>query len=178
MKRKFIFVRNPQRFHVNDVIYHVYVGDSNEDEMFAACVRECAADCGMYFHLYNDDVCQAIENLASSLFPGRRWARHYLRSCSISIKALYQLVQGDKFALFEKNLHETPQKLKLLVKIENELNRSLKNFKCKTRANLRYVSTQSLSLRLAETPVAVKFCLILLLFLCSAWLDGHSYLFY
>lgn len=178
MKRKFIFIRNPQRFSVNDVVYHVFVGDSNEDEMFAACVRECAKDCGMYFHLYNDDVCQAIENLASSLFPGRKWARHYLRSCAIPVKVLYQLVQGDKFALFEKNLTESPQKLKLLLKIEHELNHSLKKIVCKTRANLYNVNTQSLGLRLSETPVFVKFCLILLLFLCTAWLEGHSYLFY
>lgn len=178
MKRKFIFIRNPQRFSINDVVYHVFVGDSREDEIYAACVRECAKDCGMYFHLYNDDVCKAIDNLAGSLFPSKRWARHYLRSCEMPVKDLCRLVQGDKFALFEKNLTESPQKLRLLVKIENELNRKLTNLQCITRANLNYVKTQSLGMRLAETPVFVKFCLILLLFLCSAWLDGHSYLFY
>lgn len=180
MKHYYYFVRNLNGFGSGDVVYKVAVGASMREHVKFELVRQFASDCGMYFHPVSDESDRAILLLANSLFKGTSFPEMYLRRANVSISELYRMILDDSFTSFESSLTESPAKFRLLSHLSPSFRLLNHNIKCNT---LRHPS-RSKYLSHAEgsenTRVVISFCLILVLFLLSGYLDGverATYLF-
>lgn len=104
MKHRYIFIRNLNGFTVDDVIYHVWIGDSSRELTKLELIRCYCEDSGVYFKLYDETVSQSIWNLASSLFKGTSMPTLYLRTAHVSASQLFDLIVDNSFVSFENNL--------------------------------------------------------------------------
>lgn len=104
MKHRYIFIRNLNGFGVDDVVYHVWIGDSSRELTKLELIRCYCKDTGFYFKLYDDNVSRSIWNLASSLFAGTSMPTLYLRTAHVSASQLFDLIVDDAFVSFEKSL--------------------------------------------------------------------------
>lgn len=172
MKHYYYFVRNLGGFGSDDVVYKVAVGSSMREGAKCELLKCYARDCGFYFHQVSEESDRAIENLAKSLFQGSAFSTLYLRRANLSITDLYRLVIEDGLDAFEKNLTTTPQTFRLLSQLSPSfffLNRSIKSItKCQPYRR-KYLSPEKGS---DITRALIGFCLILVLFIISGYLEG------
>ena len=104
MKHRYIFIRNLNGFGVDDVVYHVWIGDSSRELTKLELIRCYCKDTGFYFKLYDDNVSKSIWNLASSLFKGTSMPTLYLRTAHVSASELFDLIVDNAFVSFENSL--------------------------------------------------------------------------
>jgi len=172
MKSYFVFVRNMSRFDRESVVYDVTVGTSERDQIKLALVQEYVKDCGIFFKRRDLTTSTTIANLAKSLFQGSALPSLHLRRAKVSIAQLYDLLIEDGFDAYESHLKQPRGTFRLLSTLDYKtISPSLP---CNTkrtaipssRKNLKYEG------RYDALQACVGFGLILIIFLCAAYICG------
>lgn len=172
MKHYYYFVRNLNGFSSDDVVYKVAVGSSMREHVKFELVNQYAKDCGMYFRLVSVESDCAISQLAKNLFTGTLFSEMHLRRANISIAQLYEMIIDDSFVFFESSLTESSSKIQLLNLISPSFRYQNSHPHCDTTCQpyrRKYLSHGKGSL---NTQVLIGFCLILVLFMLSGYLEG------
>lgn len=172
MKHYYYFVRNLNGFSSGDVVYKVAVGSSMREHVKFELVNQYARDCGMYFRLVSVESDCAIGQLAKNLFAGTLFPEMHLRRANISIAQLYEMIIDDSFVYFESSLTETRSKIRLLNLISPSFLFQNSHPHCITTCQpyrRKYLSHAEGS---ENTRALIGFCLILVLFMLSGYLEG------
>jgi len=178
MKRHYWFVRQMHQFGVDDVVYKVAVGSSMREHAKLELVKQYCKDCGMYFHVVDDDSDRAIELLANSLFPGSAFSVLYLRRANVSISQLYDMIVDDSFKEFEDTITFTHAHALLLSILSPTSYYAQTHSQCNTMCQPYRRKYLSHTDRTEIQGVLLKCGLILGLFLLSGWLEHLEALTY
>lgn len=178
MKRKYLFVRKVNRFSVDDVVYHVWVGSSQRELTQLSLVQCYCEDCGLFFHQWSDRTAKSVQYLAKSLFPGTSASIFLLKRADVTISELYQMILDDSFTAYEKRLAR-PKGWATIIRIFDPAVFQYQNeSKCNTLCLPFIRKYLSDGMEDSLFKAAIAFCLILVLFLTSGYLEGIERLWY
>ena len=172
MKRKYLFVRKMNHFSVDDVVYHVWVGNSQRELTQLALVQCYCKDCGLFMQPWSDRTAKSVQNLANGLFPGTSAAIFLLKRADVTISELYQMILDDSFTAYEKRLARPKGWSTILHLFDPSLQRYQTQSKCNTSCLPLIRKYLSDSMKDDFTRATIAFCLILALFLTSGYLEG------
>ena len=172
MKRKYLFVRTMNHFSVNDVVYHVWVGNSQRELTQLALVQCYCKDCGLFMQPWSDRTAKSVQNLANGLFPGTSASIFLLKRADVTISELYEMILDDSFTAYEKRLARPKGWQTILTLFDPSFQRLQTQSNCNTSCLplIRKYLSDGMEDNLFKTAIA--FCLILALFLTSGFLEG------
>ena len=178
MKRKYLFVRQVNHFTMDDVVYHVWVGNSQRELTQLSLVQCYCKDCGFFMQPWSDRTAKSVQYLANGLFPGTSASLFLLKRANVTISELYQMILDDSFTAYEKKLARPKGWSTILYLFDPSLQRFQTQSKCNTLCLplIRKYLSDGMEDNLFKTAIA--FCLILALFLTSGYLEGIERLLY
>lgn len=102
MKRRYLFLRHPEKTAVGDYVYCVWVGESAREQAKKTLVEEYCKDVGMYFHMWDNQTSSALE-MAYDRFrnPRNKLSSPYIY-LECSVKDLYRMIIDDTLDAFEQ----------------------------------------------------------------------------
>lgn len=172
MKTKYCFIRNPHHFTREDVVYTVYVGTSEREQVLLTLIGEYVKDTGIYFKKWSNTVDITLLELRSHLFRDSIQTRFYLRTASVSVSDLYRLIIDDSWYSFEKTLTTPRAQFHLISMLSpsfffanSPVGKKVSASSAK-RKNLSHNGDSEL------VSAVVHFGLILVLFLFAGYLEG------
>lgn len=174
MKTKYCFIRNPHNFTREDVVYIVYVGTSEQDQVKLTLISEYVKESGIYFRKWSNSVDVALTQLCETLFSKSLFGQFALRTAEISIAKLYELIIDDSWLAFEEKLTTPRPKLHLLAMLSPNI--FFQNSAKRKKSFAFSVQRQNLSHNDDSELISavVHFGLILILFLIGGYLEGVS----
>lgn len=178
MKRKYLFVRQVNHFTMDDVVYHVWVGNSQRELTQLALVQCYCKDCGFFLQPWSDRTAKSVQYLANGLFPGTSASLFLLKRDNVTISELYQMILDDSFTAYEKKLARPKGWSTILCLFDPSLQRYQTQSKCNTSCLPFLRKYLSDGMEDGLFKAAIAFCLILALFLTSGYLEGIERLWY
>lgn len=178
MKRKYLFVRKVSRFSVDDVVYHVWVGSSQRELTQLSLVQFYCEDCGLFFHQWNDKTAKSVQNLANGLFPSTSASIFLLKRADVTISELYQMIVDDSFTAYEKKLARPKGWATIIRLFDPSIFWYQNESKCNTTCLPLIRKYLSDGMEDSLFKAAIAFCLILVLFLTSGYLEHVERYFY
>lgn len=174
MKTKYCFIRNPHHFTREDVVYTVYVGTSEREQVLLTVINEYVKDTGMYFRKWSNTVDMALMELRSHLFPDSIQTRFFLRTASVNVTDLYRLIIDDSWSSFENSLTTPRAQFHLVSMLSPSF--FFANSPIRKKSFAFSVQRQNLSHNVDSELISavVNFGLILILFLIGGYLEGVS----
>ncbi len=174
MKTKYCFIRNPHHFTREDVVYIVYVGTSEHDQVKLTLISEYVKESGIYFRKWSNSVDVALTQLCETLFSKSLLCQFALRTAEISVQDLYELIIDDSWSVFEEKLTTPRPKLHLLAMLSPNV--FFQNSGMRKKSFAFSVQRQNLSHNVDSELISavVHFGLILILFLIGGYLEGIS----
>lgn len=101
MKRKYLFLRHPEKTAVGDFVYWVWVGESAREQAKKTLVEEYCKDVGMYFHPWDNQTCSAFEKAYDRFRnPRNKLSSPYI-VLQCNIRDLYRMIIDDSLDAFE-----------------------------------------------------------------------------
>ena len=140
MKSKYCFIRDLGNLCPRSVVYQVWVGSSEREQIKHSLVLHYCHDVGIYFKKWSDEVDIAIHNAGAQWKMEGNVMAHPFRYVSISITQLYQLIIDDSFTTFEDNL--TANRFEIWLNLHHRpdfissINRLRGNTKCRPHRGL------------------------------------------
>lgn len=178
MKRKYLFVRKMNHFSVDDVVYHVWVGNSQRELTQLSLVQCYCKDCGLFMQPWSDTTAKSVQNLANGLFPGTSASIFLLKRADVTISELYQMILDDSFTAYEKRYARPKGWQTILTLFDPSFQRLQTKSKCNTSCLPLIRKYLSDSMKDDFTRATIAFCLILVLFLTSGYLEGIERFWY
>lgn len=172
MKTKYCFIRNPHHFTREDVVYVVYVGTSEREQVLLTLISEYVKDTGIYFKKWSNTVDITLLELRSHLFPNSIQTRFYLRTASVNVSDLYRLIIDDSWSSFEETLTTPTAKFHLISMLSPTF------FFANSPVGKKSFASSAKRKNLSQNgdselvSAVVNFGLILVLFLFAGYLEG------
>ena len=172
MKRKYLFVPDAENFSADSVYYIVWAGSSKRDQVKVTLLDCYSCDTGGFFRLWDEDTNMWLAAKFNGLFSGSSRVLEVPMSLHISVSDCYKAVIDGSLAMRKNPPHVARNRFHLLSLISP-------SFFCRAQSAQQTHSPFPFSrLNLSELkqsePVRVAglFCLILILFLLSGYLEG------
>ena len=172
MKRRYLFLRHPEKTAVGDFVYCVWVGESDREQAKKTLVEEYCKDVGMYFHQWDNQTDSALE-MAYDRFrnPRNKLSSPYIL-LQVSVKDLYRMIIDDTLDSFENQSYLNEQEIFLRYWNTSEYALRHNNLQCNTLCR----PSESKNLSDADSSEVYKAAMALLglfgLFLVDAAVSG------
>lgn len=178
MKTKYCYIPDVENFNFETRVYFVYVGESKRELAQCRFVDRYACEHGAFWRIYDADTCYFLKTIGYKPFDYDEAASLHIRSLEFDIPAFVGHLQNDDLDLVKVPayvIRNTMHQLSCLAPsfhIQNYAQRIGKKCLTVPRHNLSHDNMGEL------VKAAGNFCLILAIFLLSAYLDGIEHLFY
>lgn len=102
MKRRYLFLRHPEKTAVGDFVYCVWVGESHREQVKKTLIEEYCKDVGMYFHMWDAQTDSALQ-MAYDRFrnPRNKLSSPYIH-LQVNVRDLYRMIIDDTLDAFEQ----------------------------------------------------------------------------
>lgn len=138
----YVFVREPQNFSSESVIFDVSCGQGVRQQKALQVVKRYAADFGAYLQIRSDIADQVINSLCNRAFPHKRFAHMYAKRVRISICELAERLSKNLLCELEKPVNVGRRWIQTLSRFDSKFSckfsqgRRLKPAQSETRKNL------------------------------------------
>lgn len=172
MKHKYLFVPDAEHFSANSMYYIVWAGSSQRDQAKVTLLDCYSCDTGGFFRIWDEDTEMWLAAKFRGLFSGSSRLVEIPLSLEINVSECYKAVIDGTLAMRKNPPHVTRNHCHLLSRLSP-------SFFCSARSAQRNHSPFPFSrINLSELKqseharVAGLFCLILIIFLLSGYLEG------